>query len=47
MQSAKARLKIMDKEYKDLQWEHDVLEQRFEQVRGMALMIRVTDIHID
>lgn len=32
--SAKARLKIMDKEYKDLQWEHDVLEQRFEQLQS-------------
>nr|XP_054771953.1 dynein regulatory complex subunit 4-like [Lytechinus pictus] len=37
--SAKARLKIMDKEYKDLQWEHDVLEQRFEQVSINILYI--------
>ena len=47
VQSAKARLKIMDKEYKDLQWEHDVLEQRFEQVRGMALMVKVLDSQSD
>ena len=31
-QSAKARLKVMDQEYKALQWEHEVLEQRFEKV---------------
>lgn len=31
-QNAKARLKVMDKEHKDLAWEHEVLEQRFEQV---------------
>jgi len=31
-QSAKARLKVMDKEMKSLQWEHEVLEQRFEKV---------------
>ena len=31
-QSAKARLKVMDAEFRSLQWEHEVLEQRFEKV---------------
>merc|ERR1712150_466329 len=31
--SAKARLKVMDEEFKALQWEHEVLEQRFEKVQ--------------
>ncbi|XP_075393429.1 dynein regulatory complex subunit 4 [Tenrec ecaudatus] len=29
----KARLKVTEKEFKDLQWEHEVLEQRFIQVQ--------------
>lgn len=32
--SAKARLRVMEEEYKNLQWEHDVLEQRFEKVQA-------------
>lgn len=32
-QSSKAHLKITQKELKDLQWEHEVLEQRFSKVR--------------
>ena len=32
-QSAKARLKVMEEEMRALQWEHEVLEQRFEKVR--------------
>ncbi|XP_069491653.1 dynein regulatory complex subunit 4 [Ambystoma mexicanum] len=32
--STKARLKITDKELKDLQWEHEVLEQRFSKVQS-------------
>ena len=32
LQSAKARLKLMTQEFKDLEWEHEVLEQRFEKV---------------
>ena len=31
-QSAKARLKVMEEDYKALEWEHEVLEQRFEKV---------------
>ncbi|XP_074056764.1 dynein regulatory complex subunit 4 isoform X2 [Macrotis lagotis] len=31
--SAKARLKVTEKELKDLQWEHEVLEQRFIKVQ--------------
>ena len=31
-QSAKARLKVMEEEMRALQWEHEVLEQRFEKV---------------
>merc|ERR1711976_1030778 len=31
--SAKARLKVMDQEYKALQWEHEVLEQRFKRCK--------------
>lgn len=33
-QNAKARLKVTQKELKDLQWEHEVLEQRFSKVRA-------------
>lgn len=29
LQGAKARLKVAEKELKSLQWEHEVLEQRF------------------
>lgn len=32
--SAKARLKVLDDEFKALQWEHEVLEQRFEKVEA-------------
>lgn len=32
-QSTKARLKVTEKELKDLQWEHEVLEQRFIKVQ--------------
>lgn len=32
-QNSKAHLKITQKELKDLQWEHEVLEQRFSKVR--------------
>ncbi|XP_069073289.1 dynein regulatory complex subunit 4 [Pleurodeles waltl] len=32
--STKARLKLTDKELKDLQWEHEVLEQRFSKVQA-------------
>lgn len=31
--SAKARLKVMEEEYKAQEWEHEVLEQRFEKVQ--------------
>lgn len=31
--SAKARLRVMEDEFKALQWEHEVLEQRFEKVQ--------------
>ncbi len=31
-QSAKARLKVMEEDQRALQWEHEVLEQRFEKV---------------
>nr|XP_006641204.2 PREDICTED: growth arrest-specific protein 8 isoform X1 [Lepisosteus oculatus] len=31
---AKARLKVADKEMKDLKWEHEVLEQRFSKVQA-------------
>uniref|UniRef100_A0A8C5IV88 Dynein regulatory complex subunit 4 n=1 Tax=Junco hyemalis TaxID=40217 RepID=A0A8C5IV88_JUNHY len=33
-QNSKAHLKIAQKELKDLQWEHEVLEQRFSQVQS-------------
>ncbi|XP_013392403.1 growth arrest-specific protein 8 [Lingula anatina] len=32
--NAKARLKVMEEEYKSLQWEHEVLEQRFGKLQG-------------
>ncbi|ELU06192.1 hypothetical protein CAPTEDRAFT_162685 [Capitella teleta] len=32
--SAKARLRVMDQEYKALGWEHEVLEQRFEKIQA-------------
>lgn len=32
LQSAKARLKVMEEDHKALSWEHEVLEQRFEKV---------------
>ncbi|XP_077975287.1 dynein regulatory complex subunit 4-like [Styela clava] len=32
--SAKARLRLMEKEMKSLQWEHEVLEQRFEKTQA-------------
>ncbi|XP_064840910.1 dynein regulatory complex subunit 4 [Oncorhynchus masou masou] len=32
-EGAKARLKVADKEMKDLKWEHEVLEQRFSKVQ--------------
>ncbi|EHA98928.1 Growth arrest-specific protein 8 [Heterocephalus glaber] len=35
--STKARLKVTEKELKDLQWEHEVLEQRFLKVRGLVI----------
>lgn len=34
LQCTKARLKVTEKELKALQWEHEVLEQRFVQVSG-------------
>lgn len=34
LQNTKARLKVIQKELKDLQWEHEVLEQRFSKVRA-------------
>lgn len=34
LQCTKARLKVTEKELKDLQWEHEVLEQRFTKVSG-------------
>ncbi|NXO03423.1 DRC4 protein, partial [Rhinopomastus cyanomelas] len=33
LKNAKAHLKVTDKELKDLQWEHEVLEQRFSKVQ--------------
>ena len=42
LQSAKARLKVMEEEWKALQWEHEVLEQRFEKVRSVSLFILPT-----
>lgn len=33
-QNTKAHLKVTQKELKDLQWEHEVLEQRFSKVRA-------------
>lgn len=33
-QCTKARLKVTEKELKDLKWEHEVLEQRFIKVSG-------------
>lgn len=33
LQNTKAHLKVTQKELKDLQWEHEVLEQRFSKVR--------------
>lgn len=33
-QNTRARLKVTQKELKDLQWEHEVLEQRFRKVRA-------------
>lgn len=32
LQNTKARLRVKEEEYKALQWEHEVLEQRFEKV---------------
>ena len=32
LKNAKARLKVLESELKSLQWEHEVLEQRFSQV---------------
>ena len=29
LQNAKARLKVLEQEHKELRWEHEVLEQRF------------------
>lgn len=37
LQNTKARLKVTQKEFKDLQWEHEVLEQRFSKVRAMDM----------
>lgn len=34
LQHAKGHLKVSQKELKDLQWEHEVLEQRFSKVRA-------------
>jgi len=34
LQNAKARLKVQDAELKSIRWEHEVLEQRFSQVRS-------------
>lgn len=36
LQSTKARLKVTQKELKDLQWEHEVVEQRFSKVRAVG-----------
>ena len=38
-QSAKARLKVMEEEMRALQWEHEVLEQRFEKVSSICELI--------
>ena len=35
-QSAKARLKVQEQDLKALNWEHEVLEQRFKQVNKLA-----------
>ena len=32
LQTSKARLKVQEQELKALNWEHEVLEQRFKQV---------------
>ena len=34
LSSAKARLRVMDKELKSLEWEHEVLEQRFQKTQA-------------
>ncbi|CAH1779599.1 unnamed protein product [Owenia fusiformis] len=34
LSSCKARLRVMEEEYKALQWEHEVLEQRFEKTQN-------------
>ncbi|NXF98854.1 DRC4 protein, partial [Sakesphorus luctuosus] len=34
LMNSKARLKVIQKELKDLQWEHEVLEQRFSKVQA-------------
>ena len=33
LQNSKARLKVLEETYKELNWEHEVLEQRFGQVQ--------------
>nr|KAJ3423015.1 Dynein regulatory complex subunit 4 [Polyrhizophydium stewartii] len=33
LQNAKARLKVLEEKYKQLTWEHEVLEQRFSQIQ--------------
>ena len=37
-QCTKARLKVTEKDLKSLQWEHEVLEQRFVQVSSQQLV---------
>lgn len=39
-QNTKAWLKVTQKELKDLQWEHEVLEQRFGKVRAAGGSVR-------
>lgn len=34
LSTAKARLRVLEKEYKNLEWEHEVLEQRFEKTQA-------------
>lgn len=33
LQNSKARLKVLEEKYKELLWEHEVLDQRFNQIQ--------------
>jgi hypothetical protein len=37
LQNAKARIKVLEAELKSIKWEHEVLEQKFEQVFTYSL----------